>query len=215
MCTSSRELLYPLRRRYLEELWKRKQSDVLRFLLRVRTWEYRHLPAVHRCSRSTRPDKARRLGYKKKQGFVIYRVRVRRGDRKRRVAKGIVYGKPIHQGVRKQKSSNNLRQVAEARVGRSVCGNLRVLNSYWVGQDSVYKYYEVILIDPMHAAIRNDPRYKWICAPVMKHRELRGLTSAGRKSRGLNRRGAGNRKLMPSRRANWRRRQMLQLRRYR
>lgn len=43
--------------RYLEELWKRKQSDVLRFLLRVRTWEYRQLPAVHRCSRSTRPDK--------------------------------------------------------------------------------------------------------------------------------------------------------------
>lgn len=160
-------------------------------------------------------SQARRLGYKKKQGFVIYRVRVRRGDRKRRVAKGIVYGKPCNQGVRKQKSSNNLRQVAEARVGRSVCGNLRVLNSYWVGQDAVYKYYEVILIDPMHAAIRNDPRYKWICAPVMKHRELRGLTSAGRKSRGLNRRGAGNRKMMPSRRANWRRRQMLSLRRYR
>lgn len=158
---------------------------------------------------------ARRLGYKKKQGFVIYRVRVRRGDRKKRVAKGIVYGKPCHQGVRKQKSSNNLRQVAEARVGRSICGNLRVLNSYWVGQDAVYKYYEVILIDPMHAAIRNDPRYKWICAPVMKHRELRGLTSAGRKSRGLTRRGAGTRKMMPSRRANWRRRQMLQLRRYR
>lgn len=201
--------------KYLEELWKRKQSDVLRFLLRVRTWEYRQLPSVHRCSRSTRPDKARRLGYKKKQGFVIYRVRVRRGDRKRRVAKGIVYGKPCNQGVRKQKSSTNLRQVAEGRVGRSVCGNLRVLNSYWVGQDSMYKYYEVILIDPMHAAIRNDPRYKWICAPVMKHRELRGLTSAGRKSRGLTRRGAGNRKMMPSRRANWRRRQLVRLRRYR
>jgi len=27
---------------------------------------------------------------------------------------------------------------------------LRVLNSYWVAQDSTYKYYEVILMDPSH-----------------------------------------------------------------
>ncbi len=59
--------------KYLEELWRKKQSDVMRFLLRVRAWEYRQLPSIHRASRPTRPDKARRLGYKAKQGFVIYR----------------------------------------------------------------------------------------------------------------------------------------------
>ena len=32
--------------KYLEELWRKKQSDVLRFLLRVRAWEYRQLPKV-------------------------------------------------------------------------------------------------------------------------------------------------------------------------
>jgi len=37
----------------------------------------------------------------------------------------------------------------QERVGRR-CGGLRVLNSYWVAQDSSYKYYEVILIDPAH-----------------------------------------------------------------
>ena len=54
--------------KFLEELWKKKQSDVMRFILRVRCWEYRQLPAIHRASRPTRPDKARRLGYKAKQG---------------------------------------------------------------------------------------------------------------------------------------------------
>ena len=39
-------------------------------------------------SRPSRPDKARRLGYKAKQGYVIYRVRVRRGNRKKHVPKG-------------------------------------------------------------------------------------------------------------------------------
>jgi large subunit ribosomal protein L15e len=69
----------------VEELWKKKQSDVLRFLLRVRCWEYRQLPGIVRLTRPSRPDKARRLGYKAKQGFVVYRVRVRRGGRKKPV----------------------------------------------------------------------------------------------------------------------------------
>ena len=71
----------------MEELYKKKQSDVMRFLLRVRCWEYRQLPSLCRVPRPTRPDKARRLGYKAKQGFVVYRVRVRRGGRKRPVSK--------------------------------------------------------------------------------------------------------------------------------
>lgn len=37
----------------------------------------------------------------------------------------------------------------QERVGRR-CGGLRVLSSYWVAQDSSYKYYEVILVDPAH-----------------------------------------------------------------
>jgi large subunit ribosomal protein L15e len=80
--------------KYLEELWKKKQSDVLNFILRLRTWEYRQLPVIHKLHRPSRPDKARRLGFKAKQGICVYRVRIRRGGRKRPVSKGIVYGKP-------------------------------------------------------------------------------------------------------------------------
>lgn len=76
--------------KYLEEIWKKKQSDLMRFVLRMRTWEYRQLPAIHRCSRPSRPEKARKMGYKAKQGFVVYRVRIRRGGRKKPVRKGII-----------------------------------------------------------------------------------------------------------------------------
>ena len=171
------------------------------------------LPAIHRATRPTRPDKARRLGYKAKQGFVIYRVRVRRGGRKRPNPKGIVYGKPATQGINQLKWERSLRSKAEERVGRR-CGNLRVLNSYWVNQDASYKFFEVILIDPQHAAIRNDPRVNWIVRPVHKHREMRGLTAAGKKSRGT---GKGNKykKLKPSRRAASKRNNIVSLRRYR
>ena len=201
--------------KYLEELWRKKQSDVMRFLLRVRAWEYRQSPNLYSCNRSTRPDKAHRLGYKNKQGYSIHRVAVRRGNRKRPNARGIVYGKPKHQGIN-LKFVRNLQSVAEERVGRSR-SNLRVLNSYWVNQDATYKYYEVICVDPSHTKIRNDPRINWICNGVMAHRELRGLTSAGRKYRGLRRkRGQTGRKLIGgSKGASWRRRNTMKLKRYR
>ena len=172
------------------------------------------LQVIHRATKASRPDKARRLGFKAKQGFVIYRVRVRRGGRKRPNPKGIVYGKPSHQGIRKLKFQRSLRSVAEERVGRR-CSNLRVLNSYWVGQDATYKFYEVILVDPSHAAIRRDPRINWIVQPVHKHRELRGLTAAGRNNRGLRNKGHRSNKIRPSRRATWKRNNSLSLRRYR
>jgi len=201
--------------KYLEELYKKKQSDVLRFILRVRCWEFRQLHVIHRASRPSRPDKARRLGYKAKQGFVIYRIRIRRGGRKRPVAKGIVYGKPASQGINQLKPTRSLRSVAEERVGRR-CPNLRVLNSYWVNQDATFKYFEIILVDPSHKAVRRDPRMNWICKPVMKHRECRGLTSSGKKGRGLAGRGHRYNKMSGgSRRHNWLRRNTLSLRRYR
>ncbi|XP_042953641.1 60S ribosomal protein L15-1-like [Carya illinoinensis] len=200
--------------KYVSELWRKKQSDVMRFLQRVRCWEYRQHPSIVRVTRPTRPDKARRLGYKAKQGYVVYRVRVRRGGRKRPVPKGIVYGKPTNQGVTQLKFQRSKRSVAEERAGRKL-GGLRVVNSYWLNEDSTYKYYEVILVDVAHNAVRNDPRINWICNPVHKHRELRGLTSAGKKYRGLRGKGHRHHKQRPSRRANWKRNNTLSLRRYR
>jgi large subunit ribosomal protein L15e len=154
------------------------------------------------------------LGYKAKQGYVVYRVKVRRGGRKKPVSKGIVYGKPKTQGVNQLKNQRSIRAIAEERVGRA-CGALRVLNSYWINQDSTYKYYEVILVDPFHKTIRNDARINWICDTTHKHRELRGLTSAGKKARGLRQKGNNYTKSRPSRRADWKRRDTVVFRRYR
>lgn len=78
-------------------------------------------------------------------------------------------GKPTNEGVNQLKYQRSLRSTAEERVGRR-CANLRVLNSYWINQDSTYKYFEIILVDPQHKAIRRDPRISWIVKPVHKVR---------------------------------------------
>lgn len=56
---------------YVSELWRKKQSDVMRFMQRVRCWEYRQLPSIVRVTHPTRPDKARRMGYKAKQVYFF------------------------------------------------------------------------------------------------------------------------------------------------
>ena len=197
--------------KYLQELWRRKQSDVIRFVLRVRCWEYRQLHVIHKVTRPSRLDKARALGFKQKQGYVVYRVRIGRGGRKKAVHKGIVYGKPVHQGIRKQKKARSHRSVAEEKVGRKL-SNMRVLNSYWVGQDAAYKFFEVICVDPAHTAIRKDPRINWIVSEKHNKRELRGLTSAGKKYRGLRQKGYRAENVRPSRRQAWKRRNTQKMR---
>merc|ERR1712226_393538 len=127
---------------------------------------------------------------------------------------GIVYGKPKNCGVNKIKAVRSQRSIAEERIGRK-CGGLRVLNSYWITQDAVHKWYEVVMVDPMHKAIRDDPRINWICKNTMKHRELRGLTAAGRRARGLRAKGKRATKIRPSYNAAYKKHQLTRLRRYR
>lgn len=122
-------------------------------------------------------------------------------------------GKPTNQGINQLKYQRSLASTAENRVARR-CANLRVLNSYWVNQDSTYKYFEVILVDPQHKAIRRDSRINWIAKGVHKNRQERGLTSTGKKSRGMNK-GHRYNNTKGGRRKTWKRQNTLSLWRYR
>lgn len=190
--------------KYLREIHRKKQSDTMSYLLKIRVWEYRQRGAVHKVSHPTYSERAHKLGYKAKQGFTIYRVRVKRGCRKRAYNNGNTRGKPSNSGIYQRKPSLSLQTQGEMRVGKR-CANMRVLNSYWVGQDGVFKYFEVILVDPMHKRIREDPKINWICNGVMKHRECRGLTSSGKRSRGLSKSSKSNKSIGGSLKAAWRR----------
>ncbi len=178
--------------KYLKELWK-KPGEWLKEKLIL----WRKEPVVKRIERPTRPDRARALGYKAKQGFVIVRVRVLKGGRDRpRFRKG---RKPSKMGMLKYYPKKSLRWIAEEKAARKY-PNLEVLNSYWVGEDGRFKWFEVILVDPHHPAIKKDKDIKWIAGKAHKGRVFRGLTSAGKKSRGL--RKKGHKKSRPSVNAN-------------
>lgn len=182
--------------KYMAEAWKRPEASFVKEIMKQRAIQWRRQPTIIRVERSTRLDRARKLGYKAKQGFVIVRVRVRRGWLKRSRPKA--GRRPKRMGVTKIKLAKSLRLVAEERAGRKF-PNLEVLNSFWVWEDGRYKWYEIIMVDPHHPVIQSDENINWICDTVHRGRVFRGLTSAGKKMRGLRHKGRGAEKVRPSR----------------
>ena len=184
--------------KYIAEAWAKPEKSFVDELMRQRLIEWRKQPAIFRIEKPTRLDRARKLGYKAKQGFVMVRVRVRRGGlRKLRPKAG---RRPKRMGVKKFKPAKSLRLIAEERAARKF-PNLEVLNSFWVGEDGRSKWFEVLMVDPHHPVIKADEDISWICQKQHHRRVFRGLTSAGKKVRSLRRRGRGAEKFRPSKKA--------------
>jgi large subunit ribosomal protein L15e len=185
--------------KYIAEAWAKPEKSFVEELMHQRLIQWRRQSTITRIEKPTRLDRARKLGYKAKQGFVIARTRVRRsGTRKQRPRSG---RRPKRMGVEKFKVAKSMKLIAEERTARKF-PNLEVLNSYWVGEDGRSKWFEVILVDPSHPVIKADPDINWICEKQHHRRVYRSLTSAGKKVRSLRRRGRGAEKFRPSRQAH-------------
>ena len=174
---------------HIRQAW-RKPDQVL---LRSRMISWRAGDSIVKVEKPLRLDRARALGYKAKKGFVVARIRILRGGRKR--------PNPV-KARKSRKQSNKLvlkmsyQWVAEQRVQRKFA-NLEVLSSYNIGKDGIYYFYEVILVDPNRPEIINDPTINWVTKKENRGRVFKGMTSAGRKSRGL-RTKSPNLKVRPS-----------------
>jgi large subunit ribosomal protein L15e len=145
--------------RHLQKAWKKPDQSYVRGLMRQRAIRWRRQPAIVRVEKPTRIDRARRLGYKAKKGFVVVRARVRRGGRRKPRPK--MGRRQKRMGVSKYTPAKSIKLIAEERVARKY-PNLEVLNSYWVWEDGVSKWFEVILVDPSSPSIKSDKNVGWI-----------------------------------------------------
>jgi large subunit ribosomal protein L15e len=180
---------------YIRQAWKIPSKSYVKELAWARQIEWRRGPSFVRVEHPLRIDRARELGYRAKPGYVVVRAKVRRGGRRKPWPMGGRH--PKRRGMNKITMGKSIQRMAEERVSKRH-PNMEVLNSYWIGEDGGHKYYEVILVDPQHPAIKNDPKINWICEPQHRGRAFRGLTSAGRKGRGLMYKGKGSERSRPS-----------------
>ncbi len=171
---------------------------------RNRLVQWRSEPSTLKIDFPTKLDRARSLGYRAKQGIFIVRQRVKRGGHSAPFPTG---GRRSANWTTRKSLMQNYQAIAEQRVADKYV-NCEVLNSYEVGVDGNNYWYEVIMVDVSHPAIKADPILNWMASN--KGRAFRGLTSSGKRSRGLLRgKGLGTEKLRPSRTANRKRRKGL------
>jgi large subunit ribosomal protein L15e len=121
--------------------------------LRERAIRWRKENAVTRIEKPSRIQKARRLGYKAKQGIIVVRMRVGTGGmRRKRPRSG---RRPKHLGVTRIKADVSMKQVADRRVLERY-PNMKLLGSYYLYKDGMHYWFEVILADPSHPRVSKD-----------------------------------------------------------
>lgn len=131
--------------KYLTETWNRREKNDLERYLRQVAIKWRREPTVHRVEYPTRLERARALGYKGKQGYVVVRVRIRKGGaRKPRPRAG---RRQRALGVTRFTRAMSLKNIAEEKAKKKF-PNLRVLNSYYVWEDGLHHWFETIMRDP-------------------------------------------------------------------
>lgn len=131
--------------KYLAQTWLGREKGDFDQYLRQRAIVWRREPTVHRVEHPTRLDRARSLGYKAKQGYVVVRVRIRKGGaRKPRPRAG---RRQRALGVTRFTRAMSLKNIAEEKA-RKRYPNLHVLNSYYVWEDGMHHWYETIMRDP-------------------------------------------------------------------
>ena len=130
------------------KLWKDNSPE-----LRDRVITWRKQDAVTRIEKPSRILRARRLGYKAKQGIIVVRMRVGTGGMRRKRPTG--GRRPKHLGVTRIKAAVNMKQVAERRVLERY-PNMALLGSYFIYKDGMHYWYEVILADRSHPRITKD-----------------------------------------------------------
>jgi large subunit ribosomal protein L15e len=145
--------------RHLREAWKRPDDSYVGEVMKSRAILWRRQPTIVRVDKPTRLDRARSLGYKAKKGFVVVRARVRRGGRRK--IRPILGRRQKRMGVKKFTPAKSKRLIAEERAARKY-PNLEVLNSYWVWEDGQYKWFEIVMVDPSHPAIKTDKDVGWV-----------------------------------------------------
>ncbi|RMD57624.1 50S ribosomal protein L15e [Candidatus Woesearchaeota archaeon] len=180
--------------KYLQQIWKKQPSD----LKKQRLIALRREPATVRVEKPTKLARARALGYKAKQGIIVVRQRVSRGGHKRPKIWG---GRRSKNQGKRLNLRKNYQLIAEERASKSY-KNCEVLNSYYLTEDGKHYWFEVILLDRASPSVLKDSGLNWIGQSQHRGRAHRGLTSAGRKMRGLRAKGKGAEKARPSRRAN-------------
>ena len=100
---------------HMRDQWKKPDTSY-QSPLKNRLIEWRKEENFTRVEKPTRIDRARSLGYKAKQGYIVVRSRVRRGGlRKHQIKGGRIASK---RGIKKITAAKSIQRISEERTAK-------------------------------------------------------------------------------------------------
>ena len=138
--------------KYVAETWQKALRDKDPSV-KGRLVAWRRGPRVVRLEHPARLDRARKVGYKAKQGFVVVRVRISRGGI--RIKRPVAGRRSKHLGVLRIKGQLPEAGVVAGRI-KERYPNMKVLGSYFLMEDGMYRWFEAVLVDTNHPSVKAD-----------------------------------------------------------
>jgi large subunit ribosomal protein L15e len=138
--------------KHVAETWQKALKEK-NPAVKGRLVSWRKGPRVVRLEHPTRLDRARKVGFKAKQGFVVVRVRISRGGI--RIKRPVAGRRSKHLGVLRIKGQLPEAGVVAGRV-KERYPNMKVLGSYFLMEDGIYRWFEAVLVDTHHPSVQAD-----------------------------------------------------------
>ena len=140
--------------KYISKTWRmiRTSPEYKRYMTLKRV-EWRRGGTITRIEKPTRLDRAHAVGYKAKQGYIVVRVKVRKGGLRKIPPK--LGRRQKRTGISKIKRGKSARKIAEERAKKKF-RNLNIVGSYYLGEDGEYIWYEIVMRDENHPSIKKN-----------------------------------------------------------
>jgi large subunit ribosomal protein L15e len=142
-------------RKYIQASFAKSYAERAQ-VYRSRVSAWKKMSTVERAEKPTNPGRAHSIGYRAKKEFVIVRVRVAKG--RRRLGKRALGRKPAKK-IKFRPLNFPLSRMAEMKAEKEF-NNLKAIGSYFVGEDGMSKYFEVVLHNEHQGSAPNRPKAK-------------------------------------------------------
>ncbi|MGC8661853.1 MAG: 50S ribosomal protein L15 [Nitrososphaeria archaeon] len=128
---------------YINQTWQKyyreKPDEYKSYLIK-----WRSEPRIVRVEKPTRIDRARELGYKEKPGYIVIRMRMARGGMK--IQRPNSGRRQKHSGSKLISGQDSKAKIAAQRIS-AIYRNMKVLGTYYLGEDGKHVWYEIVLHD--------------------------------------------------------------------
>merc|ERR1711998_634018 len=128
----------------LIKLSRNKSNYFFKVFQKIKLITLSSFSSITKVKISYQINKLKSSSFLKNNNVLILLIKIKRGCNKKKARKGKIFGKLINQGIKQHKLDLSFKKRALHKI-KGYFKSFDLLNSYWINQNSKYKFFEVVL----------------------------------------------------------------------